>query len=141
MQDQVTREIELEHPIDTVWKAITNSDDISEWFMKTDFKAEVGAKYTYHSDAEDCEPIHGIVKSADPYELVYTWIVEGTEVETLVTWTLEDQGSSTKLRLTHAGISNYGAEMASKMFESYGGGWDNCFEGLTKHLSAEVHVG
>ncbi len=140
MKDSITREVIIEHGISQVWDAITNSDEISSWFLKTDFKPEVGFKYTYESHDDDCAPIYGTVLTADPYILKYTWTVKGTGVETTVSWSLEEHESGTKLVLTHSGISNYDGDTAPKMFESFSGGWDNCIQGLTKYLGELAHV-
>jgi uncharacterized protein YndB with AHSA1/START domain len=34
------------HSIDTVWNAITETEQVSKWLVPTDFKAEVGASYS-----------------------------------------------------------------------------------------------
>ena len=76
--------------------------------------------------------------SADPYTLIYSWVVEGTPVKTLVKWVLEKTENGTKLTLEHSGTSNYGSENAIAMFGDFKDGWDNCHNGLTKRLIQEV---
>jgi uncharacterized protein YndB with AHSA1/START domain len=85
MKDIITKEVTFNHSIDSVWNAITNAKEISTWFLQADFKAEKGYLYTFNSKGEDCTKIMGEIKSANPYKLVYTWIVENTNVETTVT--------------------------------------------------------
>jgi uncharacterized protein YndB with AHSA1/START domain len=135
MKDTITKEEIINHSIDKVWNAITKAEEISTWFLKAEFKAEAGAPYTFTSSGEDCTKIMGEVKEANPYTLVYTWIVENTDVETTVKWVLEPDGGNTKLHLEHSGIANYPGESAIKMFESFSGGWKNCIEGLQSYLS------
>lgn len=132
--DSIKKEVVFTSNIEKVWQAISNGEEISRWFLKADFKAQVGYNYTFMSHEDDCDPIIGEVKSADPYELIYTWIVKGTDVETTVSWKLEATESGTKLILEHSGISNYGAINAVKMFTSFDGGWDNCINGLNSFL-------
>lgn len=140
MKDLISKEKMFDHSIDKVWKAISEADEISAWFLKADFKPEVGFKYTFTAPEEqNCVPISGEVKEADPYTLVYTWKVENTDVETLVKWVLEAVGDQTKLTLEHSGISNYSGETAVKMFNSFNGGWDNCVSGLDKYLEKALH--
>lgn len=142
MNKTITKEKVFNHPIDQIWNAITKAEEISTWFIKADFKAEVGYNYTFTSEPNEkgCTVISGIVKETNPYKLVYTWMVADTNVETTVTWILEAQGNSTKLVLEHSGIENYAGETATAMFESFNGGWDNCINGLTTYLKEEVNA-
>ncbi|KAA1246885.1 SRPBCC domain-containing protein [Aquimarina sp. RZ0] len=142
MKDSIKKEQVFKHSIDKVWKAITIGEEISTWFISADFKAEEGYRYTFIAPKEEnCTPITGIVQKATPYTLIYTWIVEGTDVETKVTWRLEKIDEGTKLYLEHSGISNYSAETAIHMFTSFNGGWDNCISKLSQYLIQEVHAG
>ena len=122
MNTTITKERIFNSPIDKVWDAITKAEQISNWFMKADFKAEAGYNYVFNSSEENCSQIIGEVLKADPYTLVYTWIVKDTPGTTTVAWHLEDLGNSTKLYLEHSGIENYEGDTAIKMFESFDGG-------------------
>lgn len=141
MKDVISKEHVFFHPIDKVWNAISKAEEISTWFIKADFKAEPGYAYTFNSEGENCTEIRGTVKNARPYTLAYTWIVQDTNVETMVTWKLEETEGGTKLYLEHSGISNYPGDTAVKMFDSFNGGWDNCVSELAQYLKQEVHAG
>jgi len=141
MNNTITKEKIFNHSIDHVWNAITNAEEISTWFLKADFKAEVGYKFTFNASGEDCSPIVGEVKSVHPYTLVYTWIVKDTPATTTVTWRLETVTNGTKLYLEHSGIENYAGDTAIAMFESFNGGWDNCINGLVDYLKQTVNAG
>ncbi|TXG36755.1 SRPBCC family protein [Seonamhaeicola maritimus] len=141
MKDVINKEHVFNHTIDKVWSAITNADEISTWFLAADFKPEAGYKYTFKSKTDHCEPIFGEVKEANPYKLVYTWIVTGTEAVTTVTWNLVPVENGTKLYLEHSGISKYEGETAIEMFESFNGGWTNCVNRLTDYLKELVNAG
>ncbi|WP_298418736.1 SRPBCC domain-containing protein [uncultured Kordia sp.] len=141
MKDAIQKETIFQHPIDVVWNAITTAEELSTWFIKTNFKAEKGFQYTFFPvEEKGCEAITGEIKSANPYTLVYTWEVADTNVETLVSWTLEKVAEGTKLYLKHSGISNYTGETAIAMFESFNGGWDNCITNLEAHLKEHIHA-
>ena len=142
MKDLITRETVLNHPIDTVWKAISQAAEISIWFIQADFKPEAGYKYKFTaSEAQGCITITGEVKEANPYTLVYTWVVQDTDTITTVKWMLESEGENTKLTLEHSGISAYPGESAIAFFEDFSGGWDMCVSELKKYLMKEVHAG
>ncbi|MFP2994719.1 SRPBCC domain-containing protein [Spongiivirga sp. MCCC 1A20706] len=140
MKDSLIKQQIIDHPIDVIWSAITNAEEISSWFLKTDFKPDVGYNYTFNSTGENCSPITGEIKQASPYTLVYTWIVVENPVETLVTWKLEDINGKTKLTLEHSGISSYESATAIEMFNSFNNGWDNCLNGLTEYLSTAINA-
>ncbi|WOD44657.1 SRPBCC family protein [Hwangdonia lutea] len=143
MNDVIKKETVLKHNIDAVWNAITKAEEISTWFIKADFKAEKGYKYVFTSEPNEkgCTTITGEVKKANPYVLIYTWIVGDTKVETTVKWELEATKNGTKLTLEHSDISNYAGDTAIAMFESFNGGWDACISGLTSYLKQEVNAG
>lgn len=136
MNDKIVKEHHFGHSIDKVWNAITKEEEISTWFIQADFKAEPGYKYTFkHEDEDHCTTINGEVLKANPVtELVYTWVVEGTETITTVSWRLEARENGTFLILEHSGISQYPGETAVAMFNSFNGGWDACIADLDKHL-------
>ena len=142
MKDVLIKEQVFDHSIDRVWNAISKGEEISTWFINADFKAEPGYKYTFTAGEErGCTQITGEVKEADPYTLVYTWIVQDTNIETTVKWILEEIGGKTKLYLEHSGISNYPGEDAVTMFGHFNSGWDNCVKQLSEYLTKEVHAG
>lgn len=142
MKDVITKEQLLPHAIDTVWNAISRAEEISAWFINADFKAEKGYRYTFTASEEhNCTQITGVVKEADPYTLVYTWIVQNTETETTVSWHLEAAGEATRLILKHSGISGYPEKSAVAMFGNFNAGWDNCIVELTAYLKNAVHAG
>lgn len=141
MKDVIIKEKILNHPIDKVWNAITDAKEISTWFIEADFKAETGYQYTFNASGGECSPIKGEVKQANPYTLVYSWIVTEKPLETTVKWVLEEVEEGTKLYLEHSGISGYQGETAVEMFNSFNGGWDNCISGLTDYLKQMIYAG
>ena len=141
MKDSIKKEQLFPHSIQKVWNAISKGEELTNWFIKADFKAEVGYRYTFSSTGEDCTEINGEIKKVTPYTLEYTWIVANTNVETTVTWVLEETDQGTLLHLEHSGISKYKGDTAVAMFSSFDGGWDNCIRGLSQHLIKSVHAG
>ncbi|WP_299225540.1 SRPBCC domain-containing protein [uncultured Psychroserpens sp.] len=143
MKDSITKEKLFNHPIETVWNAISKGEEISAWFIKADFKPIVGYQYTFISKPNEkgCTTISGEVKKSDPYTLIYTWIVADTKVETIVKWELESIEEGTKLHLEHSGISKYEGETAIAMFESFNDGWEGCISLLTDYLKEEIDAG
>ena len=143
MKDVIKKEVIHNHAKDQLWNAISKAEEISTWFITADFKSENRYTYLFTSPTNEkgCTTIGVEVKEANPYTLIYTWIVGGTEIETTVKWELESTSNGTKLYLEHSGISNYAGDTAVAMFESFNGGWDNCISGLTSYLKEVVNAG
>lgn len=142
MKDVIKKEYVFSYPIQKVWNAISKAEEISTWFIEADFKAEKGYRYTFKSSEEDgCTEITGEVKGANPYTLIYTWIVENTNTETTVKWDLKEIEGGTKLYLEHSGISKYPGDSAVSFFTNFDTGWDNCVNELLTYLNKEVHAG
>jgi uncharacterized protein YndB with AHSA1/START domain len=100
-------------PVDLVWKALTNPDDIREWsFSVTDFKPEVGFEFQFSAQKDNVTFLH-LCKVTDAVpckKLAYTWRYEGYPGESLVTIELSADGERTKLRLTHEGLETFQPE-------------------------------
>ncbi len=136
MTDNITKSQWFKQPIERVWEAITKNDQVSQWLVPTNFKAEVGFNYALQDPKQECNVVTGTVQHASPYRLVYTWINEDAkDVETLVSWELLEEKGGTLLQMTHSGIANYQDQVHPKMMEAYSGGWARCFGNIEKLLS------
>ena len=140
--DKISKEHVYRHNINSIWNAISTAKEITAWFIEADFKAEKGYQYTFTASEEyDRMKIRGTVKEATPYTLVYTWILQDTDVETTVSWTLTETEAGTHLLLEHSGISGYEGETAVTMLGNYNQGWSDCIVELAAHLKSTLHVG
>ncbi len=136
ISDRIEKRQWFDHPIEKVWGAITETEKISQWLAPTNFKAQVGQEYALTSEDEDCDLIKGKIIEAEPYTLIYSWINQSSpDVETLVTWKLEQKENGTEVTMIHSGISKYDNQTVSKMAESYTAGWAHCFTGIENLLN------
>ena len=102
--DAVVHEVEYPHPIELVWKALTDREAISSWLMQTDFSPEVGRKFTFNdpkaegwSGVVDCE----VLALDEPNRLSYSWSSSG--IVTTVTFRLDstaDGGTNVRVEQT-----------------------------------------
>lgn len=136
MKDSIQKEQFFSAPIAQVWSAISEAEKISAWFIQAKFTAEAGTAYTF---THEQTVITGKVLKANPVnELVYTWILGGTETETTVSWVLEEKDGGTLLKLVHSGISNYPTEeTAVTMMGHFSAGWDRCTGDLKSYLEKQ----
>lgn len=111
MSASIVMERDLPHPVEKVWRAITESALLADWLMANDFKAEVGHRFTFRmkpmphwNGVTDCE----VTEVSPTTRLAYTWCSSGEEaatgVKTTVTWTLHPMPAGTRLRMEQAGF-------------------------------------
>ncbi|MDN5205571.1 SRPBCC domain-containing protein [Fulvivirgaceae bacterium BMA10] len=135
MKDIIKKEQFYQFPISDIWKAISEQEEISKWFIQADFKAEVGYRYTFTYEQTK---VTGEVLEADPvYNLVYTWVVGGTTTITTVRWSLKEQENGTMLTIEHSGFEGYPKESAVAMFSSSVQGWDAVCKELQHYLGEQ----
>ena len=108
--DSVIHEVEYPHPIDLVWKAITEREAVAAWLMPTsDFRAEVGAKFKFTQPATDRwnGVVEGEVLAVEPpHRLVYSW--DGGFPSTATFTLKETESGRTRVRFVMAGFKAAG---------------------------------
>jgi uncharacterized protein YndB with AHSA1/START domain len=107
----------LARPPATVWRAITDPEQMRHWFPATvEFDAAVGAKVRYEFDGADGG--EGEITAYDsPRLFEYTW--SGS----ILRWELEPADGGTLLVFTHVFDDRPGAA-------SFAAGWDACIAAL-----------
>lgn len=104
-------EKEMAHPPEKVWRALTQPHLIEEWMAATDFKPEMGHRFSLRIDPQpdrsftfDC-----VVTAVEPPRLLsYSWdsADDGTAsgLRSVVTWTLTPTAGGTRLRMEQSGF-------------------------------------
>jgi uncharacterized protein YndB with AHSA1/START domain len=98
-------ERELPHPLEKVWRALTQGHLIKEWLMDNDFQPVVGHKFSFRATpvANWSGVIDSEVLVVEPNKkLSYSWGTLG--VGTVVVWTLTATGGGTLLRMEQSGF-------------------------------------
>ena len=102
----VVVEREIPFPPEKIWRALTQPHLIEEWLMKNDFKAVVGHRFDLRADwgAVDCQ----VVEVEPNKTLSYTWNVTrddaANDLKSVVTWTLTQTSTGTRLRMEQSGF-------------------------------------
>lgn len=97
-------------PIARVWKAITNKEDMKQWYFDfSEFKPEVGFEFKFKGGTEKNTYMHlcTITEVIENKKLSYSWRYEGYEGNSVVTFNLFDEGNATRMKLTHAGLETF----------------------------------
>jgi uncharacterized protein YndB with AHSA1/START domain len=120
----------LPHPPAKVWRALTDSALIARWLMPNDFKLEIGHRFRFQA-----QPIpqagfggtgHSEVLDFEPERMLkISWCAapeDESDLDSTVTFTLEPEGTGTRLFLVHDGFDPDDPYQAvSRRF--MGGGW------------------
>ena len=121
----------LPHPIEKVWRAVTEADELSHWFpaaVTTD-ELRVGARLGFTFPDDDFPPSDGEVTELDPPRLfAFTWGPERLRFE------LDSEADGCVLRFTHfLGEGDQASRDAA--------GWHVCLDLLGRSLAGEPTTG
>ncbi len=131
-------DVELAHPVERVWLALTDPEALAAWMMPVEnFAPVVGREFTVRA-----KPMPGwdgvvhcrVTEADEPHTLAYTWRGSRMRTTTTVTWRLSAlDGGGTRLRLHHEGFTGLGGAVLAFMHR---GGWARMARTrLTGHLA------
>jgi uncharacterized protein YndB with AHSA1/START domain len=109
--------------VQEVWEALTDPESLSDWLMDNDFAPKVGHRFQFRTKPNpmwngevDCE----VLEVDPPRRLRYTWCNAKNRVDTVVSWTLQRDGTGTRLILDHTGFAGIRAVLVSELLRR---GW------------------
>jgi uncharacterized protein YndB with AHSA1/START domain len=103
---EIRVDVDLEHPLPAVWRALTEAHLVTDWLPTTRFMVRDDGTFAFQAGTlaglED--PIEGeIVTTEAPHRLVMRW--SGENLHTVVALTLDElPGGGTRLTLTQSGF-------------------------------------
>ena len=112
-------------PVARVWKALTDVDQMREWYFDLkEFKPQLGFEFEFVVEHEGKTYHHlcSVTEVITEKKIAYTWRYKGEPGDSLVTIELFPESSRTRLRLTHKGLETFPKTpaFARKNFEA---GW------------------
>jgi uncharacterized protein YndB with AHSA1/START domain len=112
-------------PVARVWKALTDVDQMREWYFDLkEFKPEVGFEFEFSVEHEGNKYHHlcKVTEVVPQKKIAYTWRYKDEPGNSLVTLELSPDGDKTRLNLSHTGIETFPKTpaYARKNFET---GW------------------
>ena len=139
--DMLVLERTIDAPVDRVWKAITDKNEMKNWYFElAEFRAEPGFEFSFYGGKDGRRYLHLCqVKEVIPNKkLSYSWRYEKEPGDTLVTFELFPEDGKTRLKLTHAGfetLTSGNPDLAKPNFES---GWSSIIgKRLKEYLEKE----
>ena len=120
-------EVVFENSLDSVWSAITEVEEMREWFFENipRFKPEVGFEVEFNVDAGERSFLHQwkITKVITRKLIEYNLKYGGYPGDSYVSFTLEHENGSTKLILTHTTTEDFPEDVPEFKRESGVAGW------------------
>lgn len=115
------------HPVERVWRVLTEPELIARWLMPSDFQPRLGHRFTMHGRPIDAVGFSGTIAcevlALEPLRLLsISWQDAAGGFDSTVTWTLHSEGRGTRVLLEHAGFDpdNPTHQLSRRIM---GGGW------------------
>lgn len=110
-----------------VWEALTDLEQVRQWYFDLpEFKAKVGFEFQFYGGKDDnAQYLHlcKITEVVPEKKLAYTWRYDGYPGISTVYFELFKEGNTTKLKLTHSGLENFGTSNPDFAKEEFMLGW------------------
>ncbi len=112
----------------TLWKAITNVDEMRQWFFENieSFEAKIGFKTQFNVQATERKFLHlWTITEVEPLKkIVYNWKYEDYPGNSFVYFELFEVKNGTKLRLTTKITEDFPTDIPEFKPESCKQGWE-----------------
>jgi uncharacterized protein YndB with AHSA1/START domain len=115
----------LNAPLAKVWKALTDVDQMRQWYFDLkEFKPEIGFEFEFVVEHEGNRYHHlcRVTEVVPQKKIAYTWRYQGEPGDSLVTFELFPEGEKTRLKLTHEGLDTF-PKTAAFARENFEKGW------------------
>lgn len=138
--DHITRVVQLSHPPETVWTALTTADGLAAWFgheARIDLRPGGDAWMTWH---EGDDAVMRVERVEEPRVFGFTWRIhglpEGDPRRTYVEFTLEPADGGTELTVVETGFAQLSDETFRTAFDGNTDGWARELNDLVEYLDA-----
>jgi uncharacterized protein YndB with AHSA1/START domain len=110
LAESVIVERTLNAPVARVWQALTDVDQMREWYFDLkEFKPQIGFEFEFSVEHEGTTYHHlcRVTEVIPQKKIAYTWRYKCEPGDSLVTIELFAEGDNTRLKLTHTGIESF----------------------------------
>jgi uncharacterized protein YndB with AHSA1/START domain len=140
--DRIERTLELAHPPERVWTALTSAEGLGTWFgNRAEVDLRVGGQARLTWDSGDTAPLT-IERLEPPRVFAYTWPIYGLADSdprrTYVEFTLEPTGTGTTLTMVESGFGQLGGDEYKVAFAGNTKGWTNELGEFVAYLDAQA---
>lgn len=139
--DRIERTVELAHPPDKVWAALTTAEGLGAWFgdeARIDLRPGGAARMRW---ADGATVDMRVERVEEPRVFGFTWqlheLPEDDPRRTYVEFTLEPAGAGTRLRMVETGFAQLPEDLYRKAFDGHTEGWAHELGELAGYLDAD----
>ena len=139
--DRIERTVELAHPPQKVWAALTTAEGLASWFgdeAAIDLRPGGAARMRWAEEGFTAEM--RVERVEEPTVFGFTWPIyglpEGDPRRTYVEFTLEAAGAGTRLTVTESGFAQLPEDVYRKAYDGNTEGWAKELGELAAHLDA-----
>jgi uncharacterized protein YndB with AHSA1/START domain len=115
-----------------IWKALTNPNEMKRWYFNLPgFKAEVGYEFRFLGGKDENHQYLHLCKVTEVVaekKLSYTWVFDGYEGSSLLTFELFPEGDYTRLKLTHSGLHSFPKNVPDLAPHNFVAGWNSILD-------------
>jgi uncharacterized protein YndB with AHSA1/START domain len=138
--DRIERTLEIAHPRETVWAALTTSEGLAGWFgneATIDLRPGGAARMTWSDGPVATMRVERV---EEPTVFGFTWQIYGLPADdprrTYVEFTLEATGSGTRLTVVESGFAQLPDDAFKKAYDGNSEGWVSELGELVSYLDA-----
>ncbi|SHL35890.1 SRPBCC family protein [Chryseobacterium polytrichastri] len=128
MDIPITVQFKINAPIEKVWKALTNKDEMKNWYFDIpDFELEVGKQFNFYEPGDEKKYHHQgeILEIISRQKLKHSWSYpEFSNEKTTVNWEIQPADGETIVTLIHENIDNFKEFGENFSRESFTEGWN-----------------
>lgn len=139
--DRIERTVEIPHPPDTVWAALTTAEGLAAWFgdeAVIDLRPGGAARMTWRAGFSVEMRVERV---EEPKVFGFTWQIFGLPADdprrTYVEFTLEPDAAGTRLRVVESGFAQLPEEAHRKAYDGNADGWAKELGELVSYLDAD----
>lgn len=126
--DSLIVERTFDAPPARVWKAITDKNDMKQWYFDlADFRPVAGFEFQFLGGEEGKKQYLHLCKVMEVIpgsKITYSWRYDGYEGVSYVTFELFPEGNKTRLKLTHEYLETFPANNPDLARERFAEGWN-----------------
>ena len=139
--DRIERSVEVAHPPEKVWAALTTADGLSAWFgNQATIELRPGGEARMRWNEEGFTAEMRVERVEEPTVFGFTWPIFGLPADdprwTYVEFTLEPAGAGTRLTVVESGFAQLPEDLHRKAYDGNTEGWAKELGELVAYLDA-----
>lgn len=142
LDDAVVIERVYDAPVAAVWRALTDAEQMKQWYFPqlTAFRPEAGFETRVDVEHEGKVYIHHwkVTEAVPNRKIAYSWRYPDVPGDSIVSFELFPEGERTRLVLTHSGLASFeGRKHPDYASRNFFGGWSHFAVALGDFLARQ----